>query len=382
MKIAQYLADSPWGDVTPETLDQGMGGRETAVVQLAEHWADMGHEVTTFAPVSKVTKYEHKNGGKSTYITPQATTGGIMALDPDVLITWEEPRIAADDKIKDSVGKIIMGMQVAHVVPDDVVTKALPNLDKIVCLSDYAADVLSKDNSKYISRDDIAIIPNCVDISLFPKKRPKKASVPRAIYSSSPDRGLQNLVHAWPMVLEQMPDAELHICYGVENWFKHSLYSHGRDGQHALEIRDFLGIDDELNQTLPPHEGVHYHGKVGQDELRGLMASAHLLAFPCETQSPTETGCITVVEALASYTHVVTGRCDCLTTEYADVATFVDLPVDHREYADALIAGFKGELPGQDSKVEQGRMLAEQRTWGEAARMYIELAEELVDAER
>jgi len=60
VKIAQYLADSPWGDVTPETLDQGMGGRETAVVQLAEHWADMGHEVTTFAPVSKVTKYERR----------------------------------------------------------------------------------------------------------------------------------------------------------------------------------------------------------------------------------------------------------------------------------------------------------------------------------
>lgn len=380
MRIVQFLKASPWGDVTPATLSKGMGGRETAVVQLAEQWSDMGHEVVTFVPVEQTVKYEKESGGVATYTQADNIVGGICALQPDMLVTWEDPNLARAPGIKESAKAIVMGMQVAHIPPGDIPQMCLQSLDKTVCLSDYAADVLVGDNASFIERSDVAIIPNCVDISLFPAKEPKKAKVPTAIYSSSPDRGLQILVHAWPLVRKELPDAELHICYGVENWFQHSLFNHFRDGIHALDIRDFLGLDNNLEQTYDPSPGVKYHGKVGQDNLRELMAQSHCLAFPCETQSPTETGCITVVEALASYTHPVLGACDCLPCDYSEVATFVDLPIDYQEYADNLIAGLKGELPNQAIKIKEGRQLAEQRTWGNAAKMYIELAEEIASA--
>lgn len=380
MKIAQYLRESPWGDVTPQTLAKGMGGRETAVVQIAEHLSDMGHEVITYAPCTKTIKEDKFNGGSSTYTSPENIVGGVTVTRPDLLITWEEPRLAHMDDIREACDAIVMGMQVAHVVPDEVAKASLSKLDRVVCLSDYAANVLANDNKKFLERSNISIIPNCVDINLFPSERPKKADKPTAIYSSSPDRGLQNLVHSWPLVKEILPDAELHICYGVENWFKHALWNHSRDGQHALEIRDFLGFDNNLQQTRKAYDGVIYHGKVGQKEIRSLMAASHILAFPCETQSPTETGCITVVEALASYTHPVLGKADCLEPDYSEVATFIDLPVDHTEYAELLVKGFHNELPNQEIKINSGRKLAEERTWSNAAAKYVELAQEIIDA--
>jgi len=380
MKIVQFLKTSPWGDVTPATLLQGMGVRETAVVQLAEQWSDMGHEVVSFVSVEKTVRNEKKSGGVSIYTEADNVLGGINALQPDLLLTWEDPSIARASSVRDSAKVILMGMQVAHIPPGDIMQMCLEDLDKVVCLSDYAANVLVGDNKGFIGRDDIAIIPNCVDIDLFPAKAPRKNSVPTAIYSSSPDRGLQTLVHVWPMVKEALPDAQLHVCYGVENWFQHSLFSHSRDGMHALDIRDFLGLDSALQPNGQQSPGVNYHGKVGQDQLHELMRESHCLAFPCETQSPTETGCITVIEALASYTHPVLGSCDCLPSEYSEVASFVDLPVDHRAYADALISGLKGELPNQAAKVKNGRSLAEQRTWGNAAKMYIDLVEGIIDA--
>lgn len=378
MRIAQYLSESPWGDVTPENLQNGMGGRETAVVQLAEKWGEAGHEVITFAPVSEINHRVTANGGKITYLNPAGVVGGLSAFRPDLFLTWEEPRLAAMPDVQDSCGAIVMGMQVAHIIPDDIAAMALTKLDQVVCLSQYAKDVLVNDNSQYITQDKVSIIPNCVDISLFTQDN-DKARVPTAIYSSSPDRGLQALVHAWPLVVKKLPDAQLNICYGVEGWFKNILFSHARDGMHAVEIRDFLGFDNDLVQSKNPSPGVNYHGKVGQAKIRQLMSESHCLAFPCETQSPTETGCITVVEALASHTHPVLGDSDCLKTEYGEVATFVDTPVDYQEYADKLIEGLQGNLPSQSQKMEYGYELASQRDWKNAAEMYVNLAHKLIN---
>jgi hypothetical protein len=58
-RIAQVLrAGSQWGSVTPNTLNQkGLGGRETAIIKLAEQWALEGHEVHSFVQVDEPKHY-------------------------------------------------------------------------------------------------------------------------------------------------------------------------------------------------------------------------------------------------------------------------------------------------------------------------------------
>src|SRR3954463_9032858 len=86
LRIAQVLSNCPWGDVTPAAMNRGLGGRETALINLSEQWADMGHEVINFVPTEVVYHGHRDNGGVSSYVTVDMAPDYLKNLETDAIV--------------------------------------------------------------------------------------------------------------------------------------------------------------------------------------------------------------------------------------------------------------------------------------------------------
>jgi glycosyltransferase involved in cell wall biosynthesis len=102
----------------------------------------------------------------------------------------------------------------------------------------------------------------------------------RAIYSSTPFRGLNLLLHAWPLIRQTVRGAELHVFSSMKVY---------RDEENPKY--------QELYRQATTTPGVTYHGSVGQAALRDAMTQCRVLAYPCSFY---ETSCITAMEAMAA----------------------------------------------------------------------------------
>ena len=147
----------------------------------------------------------------------------------------------------------------------------------------------------------------------------------KAVYSSSPDRGLDKLLDYWPAVRSLRPDAELHVYYGFDTW-----------EQIARRRGDDVGLMQiEIFRTrLANTEGVHSHGRVGQAGLARALLKASAWLYPTNF---CETSCITAMEAMAAGAHSVTSRLGAL-PETAGFAHLVDPPNDREGYRAEFLA--------------------------------------------
>lgn len=107
-----------------------------------------------------------------------------------------------------------------------------------------------------------------------------KQRKPWAFYSSTPFRGLNLLLQAWPAVKDIIPDAQLHLFTSMKVY----------NAEEKDEYRQMYS----LAQTMP---GVRYRGGVGQAELRETALKCRALAYPCIFP---ETSCIAAMEAMAA----------------------------------------------------------------------------------
>lgn len=365
MKIAQYIGGSgSWGDVSPTTMkEKGLGGRESALVHLSENWAKQGHEVINFVPTGETHYYQH-GSGSSTYISNNKAGAYIKDFKVDVFVSWEEPRILGVPELRRNMGLAIIEMQVSNMSTSpeiDAVT------DAYAVLSPWAGEWLCTQEPN-INPEKLVVFPNGVDITRYnnsPVPGYKNHSdSPKFYYSSSPDRGLNHLLKMWPQIRSEFKDAELHVAYGFEHWAYNIMWSHNMQAEAALDVIE--GVKQE---------GVIYHGKIGQNELAAIQESCDALLYPCDTMQPTETGCITVVEAGAALSPAVLTDCDCLPTEFAETALFTPLPLDVDEYIDQII-----RLLEDDNLYitlqHNGRALAEARHWPLIANKWLKFFEE------
>jgi len=109
---------------------------------------------------------------------------------------------------------------------------------------------------------------------------------PWAYYASTPWRGLEPLLKLWPVIKDAVPDAQLHVYSSMKVYNPATQKDDNRELYH-------------LAQRLP---GVHYHGSVGQAELRRTAQQCRALAFPSTFP---ETSCIAAMEAMAAGAVVV-----------------------------------------------------------------------------
>jgi hypothetical protein len=374
MKIAQIIQADSWGDVTPEALERGIGGREGALIRLATEWAKLGHEVTCFVPTKKAVRYsgasEPSNtrgeGGFHEYIPGKLARHMLAAFPYDAVVAWECPSIFSDERILEKQKVRLTHMQVAH-FHDQEMEMAERFSTGVVALSEWARDFLVHEG---LVHKNLYVRPNGVDISQYPIAEVSRESLhsmngpPSFVYSSSPDRGLWPLLKMWPRIREVFGDAKLYVAYGVEKYVSQLMWAHSRNGEMCLDIID------GMNQP-----GVIDLGKIGQKQLAQLQMKATAWLYPADTIQATETGCITAIENMAAGNPCFMSDADCLESEFSKVSIINKLPFDQEDW----IAELGNVLydPAIFSRMQsRGRKFAETRDWKVIAPTWLDLFEE------
>jgi glycosyltransferase involved in cell wall biosynthesis len=186
----------------------------------------------------------------------------------------------------------------------------LDKITKFCCLSEWHKD-FAADFHK-IPKDKIVITANGIEPDLFDRIKVEKNPY-RLHWSSSWDRGLDNVLYLWPFIKEQIPEAELHCYYGVFNWKSSCLSRNDQEGLKKIE---------ELEKAvLQP--GVFTYGRVNQNTLREAELKSSLLLYHSWFS---ETFFITGIECQYSRTPVICNR-------YAGVRT----TFNHPELGDTAI---------------------------------------------
>jgi len=143
-----------------------------------------------------------------------------------------------------------------------------------ICLTEWHRNLFME---KYPSLNNkITLINNGLDLDSFKANTNNKIKN-KFIYTSRPDRGLNNLLKLWPQILEKIPDAILTI----------SSY-----GEFPTTPEDKL-----LKNIIDNTDSIIHLGKLSVSKLYEEMASSEFWLYP--THWP-ETSCITALEMLMS----------------------------------------------------------------------------------
>lgn len=345
-----------WGEITPEALDRGVGGREGSMIHLSKEWAKAGHEVTCFTNAKRGKRY-YEDTGFHEYVPMNLTKQLLYNFPWDVAIAWECPSIFNEEGIRENIKLKITELQCAD-FPDD------EQLECANLYSDYVAP-LSKWHKEYlISRglektdDEIVVFPNGIDISRFTLTEKPLRKPWRFVYSSSPDRGLWHLLKCWPRIRQLDNEAELVVTYGVNKWVETLKWSHGRQGEMAVEI-----------ERLMKQDGVVDFGKVGQKQLAKLQTSSVAWLYPLDAIQATETGCITALENMAAGNPVITTDCDCMEDEFSSVGIIVPLPFEVDKFMESVEFVLTDDNAYKTLQ-EQGYEFIQKRDWRLIARQW------------
>ncbi len=362
------MSSSTWGSVGDDLIERGCGGRETALIMLSREWARLGHEVTCFVPRQEGQDVAYGEGTVS-YRRAGDAAPTLRSVPFDVIVSWEEPQVFLSPEIAETQGGAVrlLEMQVAHLHPrsDELEEEACT----YVALSPWHEQFLLRQGVK----QPIVVLPNGIDFSRYASVLSSNNREAQFIYSSSPDRGLGGLLHSWPLIRDAIGVAEdplLHICYGVENWLEYATRSHHRDGDDAVYVAKSLGLLP--NSRLM--DGVVYHGRIGQNQLAQIQRDCVMMTYPADTVQPTETGCVSVIESCAAGAVPVITDCDCLGSEFQEVAEVVPLPFDPVEYAERVVALWKDKKRRLEL-AKAAREFARSRSWDKIARQWVDLFE-------
>ena len=277
----------------PDTFARtGLGGSETMAWELARRLAKLGNSVRLVGHCGPSAQDGTFDGVE--YLDWQLFLHPGYAKKCDVLISSRRPEIV-DPQWRIEAGARILWV---HDVDCGAALTHKRNLrfDRIFALSNWHKSILQR-CYPLIDPSKIVVTRNGIDLERFETANWKPGigrNARRAIYSSSPDRGLEVLLDIWPVVRKSIPDAELHCFYGFENWQKSAELS---KDENQLKMVRFL--TEKIKRT----PGVVMHGRVSQAELAREFMRSGVWAYPTGF---TETSCITAMEAQAAGCRIVT----------------------------------------------------------------------------
>lgn len=194
----------------------------------------------------------------------------------------------------------------------------LDKVTKFCCLSEWHREFVA-DYHK-ISPDKIAITSNGIDLNRFLNQDIERIPF-RLIYSSSLDRGLDNLLYVFDFIKKELPKLELHIFYGLNTWEK------------SAEIRPDEKEKIKKMKEAMNKDGIFYHGRVGQNRLAEEMLKSSLWIYPTSFE---ETFCITSIEAQAAGLPVICSNYAGLRTTVNDTGILIG---DGSKYYSYSLAG-------------------------------------------
>jgi len=256
----------------------GIGGSETAVVELSRRLASRGHNVTVYAPVKKDTVDDP--AGVSWNTCDAASTD-----QPGLWIVCRSPKTVDlfQPNSNQEVWLQCQDVYYSEATGGGEITEERANkFSKILALCPTHADYLAV---SYPFLANVAISSNGIKTDAMNKLAPVERDPHRLIWTSSPDRGLENLLSIFARAREYEPSLNLHVFYGWNNIDK-------------VIAKDKSNPWAKLKERIArlPQDNVFWHGRTGQTELWQEYLRASLWVYPTTF---TETSCISCMEAQA-----------------------------------------------------------------------------------
>lgn len=254
-----------WDMDSPYTT--GIGGSETCAIRLAEHAASLGHIVTMYGDHDN----KEQNGVYLRHFTeynPSQEYWDLFIASRNVAPITEDLR----------AGKILVWCHDIWLLSgQQIPSNILDKVDKFVCLSPWHQEFFL--NHHKIPQDKTTIIPNGVDTSIYPSTTKNKI-YGKMHYSSSPDRGLDNLMYCLPFIKDHVPELHLDVYYGFHNW-ESAVKS--RNNPH--EMAKLEALQKQIEECK---DFVNFKGRVNQKELAQAWSKAYIWGYPTRF---TETYC-------------------------------------------------------------------------------------------
>ena len=366
MKIAFFVAFGR--PVTGDTLEKtGCGGSETALINMARELQRLGNEVFVFNRCGD----QHGNYAGVEYKDITELSAFLSAGHKlDVLVAFR------DLEILKIIGKNAAAFGIKKVVywaHDDLsyLWEDAPRLadiggrlkefpDLILAVSQWQKNMYMEKFG--LSAEKIYVTRNGLNLDYYKEETEK---VPhRLIYSSVPDRGLDILVELFPKIKEQVPTASL------EAFTSFAVYGTDTD----TKLTDLFQAAKQA--------GITFHPPKTQRELAKEMEKSVLMVYPNHksTLHPVfaETSCITVLEAQAAGTPVITSNRGALNESVVNGQTGILIDGDpysaeyQREFIKQTVALLKdNERRAQMSRQAKQRMFTE-FGWDRIAKEWVE----------
>ena len=232
----------------------GVGGAELALLTMCEGWQAAGHDIIL---------YNNPTGRECAF--PQRNLGTYNPLEErDILIVFRAPTTLAYG----AKGKKVWWSTDQYTVDRyDIFGK---KMDKIVCISPYHQEYFKKNYG----------LDNTVSIDLPVRVQDYEQEVERipfrCLFSSVPDRGLDNMILLWREIKEAIPESSLVITSDYRLWGCPS------PGNEKFRMRALTLPDTSFVGALPRMEFV-------REQLK-----ADALTYPCTYE---ELFCYAVAEA-------------------------------------------------------------------------------------
>jgi glycosyltransferase involved in cell wall biosynthesis len=259
---------------SPDSLKEGIGGSEEAIIHLSRLLSDKGWNVEVYNNCG----HTEKKFGKVRF----KPFWSFNCRDKqDVVVLWRTPRMA-EHKINSD--KIIIDLHDV-IQPGEFNQKRLAQIDKVFVKSEFHKSLFPN-----VPEDKFVVVPNGIETDKFKPTDDIKRDPYLMINTSSPDRGINGLIDLFLEVKKQVPEVKLKWCYG---W-----------GVFDVVHSDNPKMMDWKKSVVEKMEkaGVENLGRINHEEIIKLHKEANILAYPTDFA---EIDCIAVSKALAAGNIVV-----------------------------------------------------------------------------
>jgi glycosyltransferase involved in cell wall biosynthesis len=334
-----------------------LGGSQSALVYLAIELARQGVEVVVVNGIGTPVISE---GLQFTHLPCSAD----FMNDFDAIVL----AAAARGHMVRMAGARVPMILWCHHAADQMAVRELQSPDKRAAYQGYAMVSEWQANGYAaafgIPRANMRIMRNAISPFFvnLPIREPwyKRGAPPVLVYTSTPFRGLDVLLTAFPLIRAKLTGVRLRIYSSM------GIYG-------VPEADDEFRVLYELAKCLPD---VEYVGALPQKQLADAMMQADIFAYP---STFAETSCISCMEAMAAGTFMVTTSLGALPETAAGFAVMLeDKPLRHpsflaTEYAHTLVSAVANLDPQETARrrIEQIQYASEHYTWARRASEWI-----------
>ena len=244
---------------------KGIGGSETAAVEISMHLSKLGHKVIIF---------QHR---KDTWRSP---SGVIYRPAPELHEYFQKfkPKlhIAWRHSARFTNAPSVVW---SHDLRTAGAAQNKQNYDYILALSEPHKTFMM--GVEGIPEDKIIVTRNGLEPARFGARDLIEKIPGKVIWPNSADRGLDWAIKVMDLVVKEIPEATLHVFYGMENMEKYGLKDQA----------------DKLRAMFCTRPWLKYRGNVEQTTLAAEFMESEVWLYPTNYF---ETHCITAIEAMSA----------------------------------------------------------------------------------